>query len=87
MRHNLAIEILPAAVICAGTPQLSAQDLVPFDWRPYLVPNSQTIYDVGNSVRWPADANLAGKILHDGTDFRFGLPLCDPLVAQPQYPA
>ena len=86
MRYHYAIGVLLAALTLAGSTMLSAQDEVSFDWHPYLVPNGETVYDVGNSVTWLADANLAGKTLPDGTNFRFGLPLCDISDTEPVDP-
>src|SRR5580698_2682453 len=86
MRYHYAIGVLLAALTLAGSTMLSAQDEVSFDWHPYLVPNGETVYDVGNSVTWLADANLAGKTLPDGTNFRFGLPLCDVSKTEPVDP-
>jgi hypothetical protein len=86
MKHKYAIGILLAALAFAGAPQLSAQDNGPGNQIVYLIPDGETVYDTVNHVTWLADANLAGKTLSDGTNFRFGLPLCDPLVAQPPGP-
>jgi len=86
MKHNYAIGILLAALAFAGTPQLSAQDNGPGNQAVLFIPDGETVYDVVNHVTWLADGNLAGKTLSDGTNFRFGLPLCDPLVAQPPGP-
>jgi hypothetical protein len=82
MRLNFAIGTLVAAFAFAGSAQLAAQDAIPADSKPVLIPDGETVYDTVNHVTWLADANLAGKTLSDGTNFRFGLPLCDPLVVQ-----
>jgi hypothetical protein len=66
----LACLFLCAGVACVGSARLSAQNSVPGDWRIYLIPNGETVYDVVNHVTWLADANLAKA-------FRFGFPLCD----------
>ncbi len=67
-RHPV-LGILIAALACIGAARLSAQGPLPGDWRSYLIPDGQTVYDVANQVTWLADANL-------GKSFRFGLPLC-----------
>jgi len=66
LRRHRALVTLLAALACAGSARLSAQQ---FGWHQYLIPDGQTVYDVVNQVTWLADANLAKT-------FRFGLPLC-----------
>ena len=77
MRHHYAIGILLAAVTFAGWAPLSAQENGPGQ-TVYFIPDGDAVYDVINHVTWLADANLPAKTLPDGTNFRFGLPLCDP---------
>src|SRR5580658_10066064 len=77
MKHYCVIGILLAALTCSGSAQLSAQNSAPGSQAVLFIRNGETVYDVVNHVTWLADANLAGKTLPDGRNFRFGLPLCD----------
>ena len=45
MRRNFAIGILLAALIIAGSAQLSAQDAIPSGWQLVLIPDGETVYD------------------------------------------
>jgi hypothetical protein len=83
MKFHCVIGTLLAALSCTGSAQLSAQDAVRDDWQQLLIPGGDTVYDVVNHVTWLADANLPAKTLPDGTDFRFGLPLCPALTVEP----
>jgi len=95
MKHHYAIGILFAALTCAGSAQLSAQDVpaqdaVRSDWPQFLSSDGETVIDSVNNVVWLADANLAAKILSDkmppDNNFRFGLPVCPPLTIEPTEP-
>ena len=77
MRCPYVIGIFLASVVCIGVVRLSAQDNGPGNQVVLLIPDGKTVYDVVNQVTWLADANLATT-----SELRFGLPLCDPLVAQ-----
>jgi hypothetical protein len=77
MIRTFAIGTLIAALAIVGSAQLSAQDNGPGNQVVLLIPDGKTVYDVVNQVTWLADANLATT-----SELRFGLPLCDPLVAQ-----
>src|ERR1700691_4215109 len=67
MKRHCVIGILLAALIFAGSVQLSAQNPL---WPLVLIPNGETVYDVVNHVTWLTDANLPALQ-------RFGIPLCD----------
>jgi hypothetical protein len=67
MKRHCVIGILLAALIFAGSVQLSAQNPL---WPLVLIPNGETVYDVVNHVTWLTDANLPARQ-------RFGIPLCD----------
>src|ERR1700683_4437451 len=67
MKRHCVIGIQLAALIFAGSAQLSAQNPL---WPLVLVPNGETVYDVVNHVTWLTDANLPARQ-------RFGIPLCD----------
>jgi hypothetical protein len=95
MKPAIAIGTLVAALAFAGSAQLpaqevSARDAVRGDWRAYLFPDGQEVYDVVNHVTWLADSNLAAKILPDkmppDNNFRFGLPLCPDPTIEPTEP-
>jgi hypothetical protein len=45
MKHHYAIGILFAALTCAGSAQLSAQDAIPSGWQLILIPDGETVYD------------------------------------------
>jgi hypothetical protein len=77
MRRNFAIGTLFAALTCAGSVQLSAQDNGPGNQVVLLIPDGETVYDVVNHVTWLADANLAAQGVPGTLNFRFGLPLCN----------
>ena len=62
--------ILLAALIFAGSTQLSAQAPVSGLWPLVVIPNGDTVYDVVNHVTWLTDANLPASQ-------RFGIPLCE----------
>jgi hypothetical protein len=70
MKRHCVIGILLAALIFAGSAQLSAQAPVSNLWPLVLIPNGETVYDVVNHVTWLTDANLPARQ-------RFGIPLCD----------
>jgi hypothetical protein len=70
MKRHSVIGILSAALIFAGSAQLSAQAPVSDLWPLVLIPNGETVYDVVNHVTWLTDANLPARQ-------RFGIPLCD----------
>src|SRR5580658_1038599 len=83
MKLHCAIGTLLTALAIANSVQLSAQDSAHDDWHKVLIPYDETVYDVFNNVMWLADANLPAKVERDGTNFRFGLPLCPPLTQTP----
>jgi uncharacterized protein (TIGR03437 family) len=58
-----------ALLVCGFLPLQSAATLV-------LSSDTLTVYDTANAVTWLADGNLAASS-------RFGLPVCNPSVAQP----
>src|SRR5271156_5209481 len=70
MKRHSVIGILLAALIFAGSAQLSAQAPVSDLWPLVLIPNGDTVYDMVNHVTWLTDANLPARQ-------RFGLPLCE----------
>src|SRR5580658_5615976 len=70
MKRHRVIGIQLAALIFAGSTQLSAQAPVSGLWPLVLIPNGETVYDLVNHVTWLTDANLPARQ-------RFGLPLCD----------
>jgi hypothetical protein len=70
MKRHCETGILLAALIFAGSAQLSAQAPVSDLWPLVLIPNGETVYDVVNHVTWLTDANLPARQ-------RFGIPLCD----------
>ena len=70
MKRHSVTGILSAALIFAGSAQLSAQAPVSDLWPLVLIPNGETVYDVVNHVTWLTDANLPARQ-------RFGIPLCD----------
>jgi hypothetical protein len=70
MKRHSVIGILSAALIFAGSAQLSAQAPASDLWPLVLIPNGETVYDVVNHVTWLTDANLPARQ-------RFGIPLCD----------
>ena len=70
MKRHCVIGILLAALIFAGSAQLSAQAPASDLWPLVLIPNGETVYDVVNHVTWLTDANLPARQ-------RFGLPLCE----------
>jgi hypothetical protein len=70
MKRHSVTGILSAALIFAGSAQLSAQAPVSDPWPLVLIPNGETVYDVVNNVTWLTDANLPARQ-------RFGIPLCD----------
>jgi hypothetical protein len=70
MKRHCVIGILLAALIFAGSAQLSAQAPASNLWPLVLIPNGETVYDVVNHVTWLTDANLPALQ-------RFGIPLCD----------
>ncbi len=70
MKRHCVTGILSAALIFAGSTQLSAQAPVSDLWPLVLIPNGETVYDVVNHVTWLTDANLPALQ-------RFGLPLCE----------
>ena len=70
MKRHCVTGILLAALIFAGSTQLSAQAPVSDLWPLVLIPNGETVYDVVNHVTWLTDANLPARQ-------RFGIPLCD----------
>jgi hypothetical protein len=83
MKRHSVIGILSAALIFAGSAQLSAQAPVSDLWPLVLIPNGETVYDVVNHVTWLTDANLPARQ-------KFGIPLCDgtgpygsPPIAEP----
>ena len=65
-----------AALIFAGSTQLSAQAPVSDLWPLVLIPNGETVYDVVNHVTWLTDANLPARQ-------RFEIPLCDASFLDP----
>jgi hypothetical protein len=69
MKPHYAFGIL-AALIFAGSTQLSAQAPASPLWPLFLIPNGETVYDVVNHVTWLTDANLPARQ-------RFGIPLCE----------
>ncbi len=69
MKRHCVTGILLAALIFAGSAQLSAQAPVSNLWPLVLIPNGDTVYDVVNHVTWLTDADLPARQ-------RFGLPLC-----------
>src|SRR5580692_2516329 len=69
MKRHCVIGIL-AALIFAGSTQLSAQAPASPLWPLFLIPNGDTVYDVVNHVTWLTDANLPARQ-------RFGIPLCE----------
>src|SRR5580700_567447 len=76
MKRHCVIGILLAALIFAGSAQLSAQAPVSNLWPLVLIPNGETVYDVVNHVTWLTDANLPANQ-------RFGIPVCDASGAEP----
>jgi hypothetical protein len=78
MKHNYVIGILLAALTFACSTQLSAQNNRPNSQAVPFISAGETVYDVVNHVTWLANGNLATT-----SEFRFSLPLCDPLAAQP----
>jgi hypothetical protein len=75
MKRHCVIGIQLAALIFAGSAQLSAQDPVSDHWPLALIPTGETVYDVVNQVTWLADADLPAQQ-------RFGIPLCDASGAE-----
>jgi hypothetical protein len=73
MKLHCVIGILLATLTCSGSARLSAQNAAPFDWHPYLIPNGETVYDVGNSVTWPA--GLCLTVRNFDSAFRCATPL------------
>ena len=45
MKLPCVIGILLAALTCAGSAQLSAQNAAPSDWQQVLIPDGETVYD------------------------------------------
>jgi hypothetical protein len=76
MKRNYVIGILLATLAFAGPARLAAQDNGPGSPIILLIPDGETVYDTLNQVTWLTDSNLPA------TD-RFGLALCNPLVAPP----
>ena len=70
MKRHCVTGILLAALIFAGSTQLSAQAPASGLWPLVLIPNGETVYDVVNHITWLTDANLPARQ-------RFGIPLCD----------
>jgi hypothetical protein len=75
MKHSQGIAslLLCAGVVCIGSAQLSAQNLL---WPLALISNGETVYDVVNHVTWLTDANLPARQT-------FGIPLCNASFADP----
>jgi hypothetical protein len=83
MRRKFAIGVLLAALTCVGSARISAQDSAPGDWQAYLFQEGPEVYDVVNHIVWLRNANLPAETRPDGTNFRFGLPLCPDLTIEP----
>jgi len=94
MNRTFAFGTLVAALILAGSAQLSAQNSAPGDWQKVLSSDGVTVYDSVNHVVWLADFNLAysddadsaGVQTADDAPPRFGLPVCPPLTMEPTEP-
>jgi len=94
MNRTFAFGTLVAALILAGSAQLSAQNSAPGDWQKVLSSDGVTVYDSVNHVVWLADFNLAysddadsaGDQTADDAPPRFGLPVCPPLTMEPTEP-
>src|SRR5580700_12001581 len=76
MKRHCETGILLAALIFAGSTQLSAQAPASPLWPLVLISNGETVYDVVNHVTWLTDANLPARQ-------RFGIPLCNASFADP----
>jgi hypothetical protein len=86
MERDLAIGTLLAALSCAGSAQLSAQDIGFGNQAVLFIPAGEAVYDTVNHVTWLADGNLASAGVPGTLNFRFGLPLCPALTIEPTEP-